>query len=147
MKSATPWQEDERKLRLLEWLLCLPSERKPPTKAGIAEELGVAPKTLRDWQGDAGFRAEWRKRAVEVAGPPERTQLVLETLFQAATDQEAPNVKAAEAWLRATASLAPQVETKADKEYALRDMSLEELQALAALAARDELKERRERAS
>lgn len=106
--SVNPLFDDARKLRLLEWLVTAPSERSPATKQGLADELGVAPRTLREWQARDDFHREWEKRAKEVAGDPERTQRVLDSLFRAATDPEARDrVQASKAYLEAVGAIKP----------------------------------------
>lgn len=78
--------QDPRHARLVEWLVTPPSVRVPSTQAGIAEELGVAPRTIRDWQQRDDVRRVWKKQADEVVGDPSKVQEVLETLRQQALD-------------------------------------------------------------
>lgn len=99
---------DPRHVRLLEWLTTAPSERVPATKSGLADELGVSARTLRHWQAQEGFVRVWERRVREVAGTPERTQLVLDTLFAAATDSSnRSQVQAAKLFLEAIDAIRP----------------------------------------
>lgn len=95
-------------MRLLEWLVTLPAERVPSTKDGLANELGVSPRTLRDWQAQESFRKAWDKAAWDISGGPEKTQTILDALHEYATDREAKDrVSAATTWLKATGAIQP----------------------------------------
>lgn len=132
---------DPRKQRLLDWLTTIPSEREPATKKELATELGVVDRTLRSWQNEPAFRREWEKRAFEVAGDPDRTQRVLDALYEAATDRGARDrVSAAKHFLEATGAIKPppmQVEVSS-RVQELSDQELDELIALEAARVRKE---------
>jgi predicted xylose isomerase-like sugar epimerase len=128
----SPLFDDARKLRLLEWLTTVPSERSPRTKGGLADELGVSARTLRDWQAKDEFLREWEKRAREVAGDPERTQRVLDALFQTGVDSEhRQHVQAAKTFLEAIGAIKPHVQ-QVEVSGGVQQLSDEQLSALIA---------------
>jgi hypothetical protein len=133
--------DDVRHTRLLEWLTTVPAERQPKTKGALAEELGVSPRSLRDWQSKPDFVAAWEARVKEVAGSPERTQLVLEALFQTATDRnDRGSVSAAKLYLEAVNAISP---PKMNVQVTdARKLSDEELNALIAERAQQVLVDR-----
>jgi hypothetical protein len=99
---------DARHIRLVDWLTTAPKLREPSTFKELAAELGVSDRTLRDWKQRPEVRSQWEKRAVEVAGDPERTQRILDALYAAATDPEARDrVQAAKAWADMTGAIKP----------------------------------------
>jgi uncharacterized protein YunC (DUF1805 family) len=99
---------DPRHVRLVEWLTTPPSLREPSTKQELAEELGVATRTLRDWQTKPEVRKAWEVRAVEVAGEPDRVQRVLDELYATATDRTSRgHVAAAKLYLEAVDAIKP----------------------------------------
>lgn len=118
----------------LEWLCTAPSEREPKTKAALAADFGIAPKTLTRWEKKPYFREQWEKRVQAIQGSPERTQRVLDTLYARALDGD---TKSAQLYLQATNRMAPPtIEIKNDKKAAeLSDAELDEL--IAAVAARE----------
>lgn len=93
--------QDPRHERLLQWLCTAPQLREPKTyeQLGASMEPPVARRTLFDWRNRPEFRAEWEERAIKIAGDPERTQRVLDALYEVATDTTARNqVSAAKTW-------------------------------------------------
>jgi len=128
------WTEDPRKLRLMEWLTTPRTERVPPTQDGLAQELGVHPRSIRVWMAREDFRADWDREAKNVIGSPERAQHVLDTLYRSATDPNNRNaVAAAKLYLEATNSIKPPpIEVKVTKPS---DLSDDELDALLAKGA------------
>lgn len=135
------WTDDARKLRLMEWVTTLPEDRDPKTTAAIAEELGVSPRTIRGWKADKQFRDEWERRSRELAGEPEKVQIVLHELFKAATGGGKEAVPAATAFLKAVGAIAPPP-VKVEVSKAAASLSDEELQALIAEGARRQLEGR-----
>lgn len=83
---------DPRHERLVEWLASTDDMRKqvgwPTTQTGIADELGVAPRTIRDWMARDDVRRAWNDRAQDVIGDPSKVQEVLEQLRRVALDPE-----------------------------------------------------------
>lgn len=81
--SALP---DERHELYLQWLVTPPSEREPASKNKYAAQIGVHPRTLRDWEQREEFRRAWSKRAEDVVGDPSKVSEVLEVLRLQALD-------------------------------------------------------------
>jgi hypothetical protein len=125
----TPAQQE-----YLDWLCTAPSERQPMSKQKMAEHLSVDVKTLRRWEKKPVFRELWESRIQAIQGSPERTQRVLDTLYERALDGD---TKSAQLYLQATNRMSPPtIELKSDKKAAeLSDAELDEL--IAALAARE----------
>jgi SOS response regulatory protein OraA/RecX len=100
----------------------------------MAKELDVDVKTLRRWEKKQVFLDEWRSRVDEIQGSPERTQNVLDTLYNKAVQGD---TKSAQLYLQATNRMAPPtVEVKSDKRISeLSDSELDEL--ISAVAARE----------
>lgn len=133
---------DWRKQRYLEWLCTIKDDRDPPTNIALAVELGVSNSTLTAWKNDREFLEEWHRRYRKTVGSPERMQLVLERLFETATDRTDPRqVQAAKEYRMAVEGVAPQ---RVDINVTnARDLSDE---ALAELIAETAAKEANERA-
>ncbi len=72
-----PTLDDPRHQRLLEWELTPPAQRQPQTKNALADELGVAARTLRDWADKPEFQVAWRLGFQAVAGSMERRAMVV----------------------------------------------------------------------
>jgi hypothetical protein len=120
--------------RYVDWLCTAPQERVPTTKKAMAVELGVDITTLRRWEKRPVFKQSWQKQVDEVQGSPERTQVLLDTLYEKAV---AGDVKSAQLYLQATNRMAPPtVEVRSEKRVAeLSDADLDGL--IAALAQRE----------
>lgn len=106
----------------LEWLLTPEEERKPRTKGGLADSLGVTPQTLRSYAKDPWLQRELVQRG-RALNRVERAQSVLESLYVQATDKDNPrSVAAAKVWLDwVNKQLEPSLETD------MTDMSEDEL--------------------
>lgn len=112
----------------MEWLCTVPSERQPSTRAELASQLNISPRTLTNWANDPQFQAAWRERAEEVIGDPTRAAAVLDMLYKAAINPKRPNVQAAKLYLEATNAIRPQkVEVTVKRSTELTDAELEEL--------------------
>lgn len=120
--------------RYVDWLCTAPSERVPTTKKAMAAELDVDITTLRRWEKRAGFKSVWQGQVDELQGSPERTQILLDTLYGKAVGGD---VKSAQLYLQATNRMAPPtVELKTERRVAeLSDSDLDEL--IAAMAKRE----------
>lgn len=118
----------------LEWLCTAPTERDPSTKTALAERLGVNRKTLTRWESNPLFRKEWESKVTAIQGSPERTQRLLDTLYNSAINGD---TKSAQLYLQATNRMAPPtVEIKNEKRTSdLSDSELDEL--IAAMAVRE----------
>ena len=116
----------------LDWLCTAPSERMPPSKNKMADYLGVDVKTLRRWEKKDNFRRQWQERVDDIQGSPERTQAVLDMLYNKAVQDN--DVKSAQLYLQATNRMAPPtVEVKSDRK--MSELSDSELDALIASVA------------
>lgn len=109
LQTATPlsvesWKTgfkdaQDRREAYLEWLLVPEAERKPPTKAQLAEELGVSTQTLRNYAKDPWVQRELIQRGRALARV-ERAQDVLTSLYAQAKDPANPrSVQAAKVFL------------------------------------------------
>lgn len=99
---------DPRHVKLVEWLTTPPAERVPSTQAGIAQKLGVSPRTIRDWQARDDVRRAWSKTAEAVVGDPSKVQEVLETLRETALDAtHRQHTQAAKLYLEAVDAIKP----------------------------------------
>lgn len=125
---------DHRQEQYLDWLCTAPSERNPSSKNKYAEHYQVAVTTLRRWEKLDVFRKEWTRRVDEVVGSPERTQKLLDNLFDKAM---AGDTNAAKLYLQTTGKLAPaQVTVTSEKRAAeLSDAELDQL--IGSMAARE----------
>lgn len=122
---------DARQQKFLDWL-CTPSvARVPSSQEKYAQVEGVDESTLRRWKKKPAFKAAWERRVAESQGSPERTQQLLDNLFQRALDGDNNSAKL---YLQATGRLAPvqlQVE-HSGKVSELSDAQLAELIAASA---------------
>lgn len=133
---AARWDDDYRRVKLLDWLVTPAGHREPSTKTALAELLGVNPRTLRQWQEEPAFRDAWRARVSKMVGSPERAQNIMNSLYEAAIDVSNRNqVQAAKLYLEATNSIKPPpVELTVKKTSELTD---EELDALLVQGAKE----------
>lgn len=103
-----------------------PSYRIPKTKQEFADENGLDSSTLRRWDKKPTFRAEWEKRVAELQDSPERTQRLLDALYEAGLNGDN---KAAQLYLQATNRLAP-TQIKVEHSQSISELSDAELDAL-----------------
>jgi hypothetical protein len=118
----------------LNWLVVPAPYREPRTEEAMAELLGVNDSTLRRWKKKPVFAAEWKKRVEELQGSPERTQKLMDNLYDRALNGDN---KAAQLYLQATGRMAP---TQVNVEHSTKvsEISDEELDALIASVATGE---------
>lgn len=125
---------DARQTQYLEWLVTPSHERVPRTQGEMARLLGVDPTTLRRWEKRPTFKTEWDKRVNEIQGSPERTQRLLDALYEKALGGDN---RAAQLYLQATNRLVPQVTI--NNATSTADLSDEELdKLLASMAEREQ---------
>lgn len=131
---------DVRQEQLLTWLLTPANSRVPSSQDKLAEELGVDETTLRRWKKKPAFKLEWEKRVNELQQSPERTQKLLDRLYERAMEGDNNSAKL---YLQATNRLAP---TQVHVEHSTKpsEISDAELDALIASAAQSEIESRRE---
>lgn len=96
----------------MEWLLTPEEERKPRTKSGLADSMGVTPQTLRNYAKDPWLQRELVQRG-RALNRVERAQSVLESLYLQSIDKDNPrSVAAAKVWLDwVNKQLEPSLET------------------------------------
>lgn len=127
---------DARQEAYINWLCTAPQERDPATKEAYADMVGVNVTTLRRWEKKDVFRKAWQSRVDDVQGSPERSQRLLDTLYDRAIGGD---IKAAQLYLQATNRMAPPtVNVKTEKGSAeLSDSELDELIGMMAARERD----------
>lgn len=130
---------DSRHEQYLEWLVTPPAARVPKTQAEFARQMGVDTTTLRRWEKKDWFKSEWDRRVSEIQGSPERTQKLLDSLYEKAIQGDN---KAAQLYLQATNRLLPP-QTVINTSKA-SDLSDEELDALIVSIAEHQTKRRLE---
>lgn len=137
--------DDTRKTQFLQWLLLPKSERNPPTQAGIAAQIGVSARTLRDWLQNEQFRAAWKKQQSMMAASPEKVRDVLDALYTKACDPKARDqVTAAKTWLSAVGADASALQAEQKPQAAqLSALSVEQLLEIAAYKAKTDLAARK----
>lgn len=123
---------DHRQEKYLQWLMVPASMREPASKNAYATANGLDSSTLRRWEKKAAFKAEWEKRVAELQGSPERTQRLLDSLYEAGLNGDN---KAAQLYLQATNRLAP-TQIKVEHTKAISELSDAELDALIAAEAK-----------
>ena len=129
---------DERQEKYLNWL-CLPQQlREPSSKEKYADENGINVTTLRRWEKKAVFKTEWERRVNDLQGSPERTQRLLDSLYEAALSGDN---KAAQLYLQATNRFAP-TQIKVEQKHSIADLTDAELEALIAQEIRNMRSER-----
>lgn len=117
----------ERMARYIEWLLTPADLRNPPSKAKLADELGVHPQTLRNYQKDPVFQRRLMEEGREMARV-DRVPDILESLYRQAKDDQNPrSVAAARAFLEHVEKMVPQ----GDSVENVEQMSNEDLANLA----------------
>lgn len=122
---------DERQEKYLNWLLVPAPHRNPKSQEAYAREEGIDVTTLRRWQKKPHFKAEWQKRVDELQGSPERTQKLLDEIYQRALGGDN---KAAQLYLQATNRLAPQ-QVNITHTQSLAEISDKDLEDLIASVA------------
>jgi len=123
---------DHRQEKYLQWLMVPASMREPASKNAYATANGLDSSTLRRWEKKAAFKAEWEKRVAELQGSPERTQRLLDSLYEAGLNGDN---KAAQLYLQATNRLAP-TQIKVEHTKVISELSDAELDALIAAEAK-----------
>lgn len=133
--------EDPRHQRLLEWEMTPVASRIPGTQVALAEELGVKPRTLRDWRDSDEFQAAWRDAFKETAGSMERVKQLLDQMFTDAADPSldaGDRHRATKLYVDISRQIAPP-EPEVEPSRRAQELSNEELEALLSDAALAEL--------
>lgn len=122
------------------WLLTNPREREPRKLEDLAEQLGVARRTLTQWRTeDKEFIEEWEKQYLRTIGNPGVKNEIMQTLLKTATDPDDPkHVQAAKAYFEIEGSLKP-AKTEINVQTGdVKKLTMEELDELLAKKAEDE---------
>lgn len=134
--------DDPRKGRLLDWELTAPAMRDPKTANALAAELGISPRTLRDWKEKPEFQAAWKAAFQATAGSMERTKAILDQLY--ADSMDTGNDKRTSAaklhWDISRAIAPPEPDSRPSQRA--QELSSEQLLALLSVAALSELESR-----
>jgi hypothetical protein len=133
MSENTELTLDARQEKFLNWLCTPANGRVPSSQNQYAKAEGVDETTLRRWKKKPAFKQEWERRVNELQQSPERTQTLLDNLFQRALEGDNNSAKL---YLQATGRLAPvqlQVE-HSGKASELSDTELAELIAANAVS-------------
>lgn len=125
---------DAKQEAYIAWLVTAPSEREPSSKQKYADHIGVNVVTLRRWEKRDVFRKEWQSRVDDTVGSPERTQALLDRLYENGLGGD---TKAADLYFRVTGRLAPQPITVRSEKVAA-ELSDAELAALVGQHAENE---------
>lgn len=127
---------EPRQENYINWLCTPPQEREPASKEAYASMIGVNVSTLRRWEKKDVFRKAWQSKVDDVQGSPERSQRLLDTLYEKALSGD---IKAAQLYLQATNRMAPpSVTLKSERATTeLSDSELDELIGLLAQRERD----------
>lgn len=133
---------DVRQETYLAWLMTPASHREPRSKAAYAKLHSIDETTLRRWEKKPHFKAEWQKRVDELQLSPERTQKLLDEIYQRALGGDN---KAAQLYLQATNRLAP-AQINVNHTQSLAEISDRDLEDLIAGAAKQEMIAREESA-
>ncbi len=108
---------------LLDWLLLGP-DREPKHQYQLAEELGMHEDSIRRIKRDPRFMREWDRRAAELNISPERTQSVVDALYQQAANGD---VKAASLYLQYIDRFTPKRKVVVGEDRDASSMTDEEL--------------------
>ena len=134
---------DWRRGHFIEWLCTPPGHRDPPGYKELAAKLGLGEQTLYRWKRDVGFLNEWEQQYRKVVGSPEKAQEVIERLHETATDRTDPRqVQAARTYLEAIDAIRPKKVDITVTSRPARDLPDDELYAILAERAEQELQAR-----
>tara|TARA_S200002703_G_scaffold159693_2_gene174153 strand:+ start:1805 stop:2233 length:429 start_codon:yes stop_codon:yes gene_type:complete len=136
---SEPQMMDARQEKYLNWLLTPPHERIPSSQLKYCEENEIDPTTVRRWQKKAWFIKEWDRRVEELQGSPERTQRILDALYDKGVDGD---VRAAKLYLEATHRLTPAPSSSKGSSKGMADLSDGELDELIGKMAEREKSQR-----
>lgn len=120
--------------KYLDWLCTAPSERVPASKNKYSVENSVDISTMRRWEKKDIFRSRWKTQVDDIQGSPERTQKLLDNLYNKALEGD---TKSAELYLKATNRMAPPSVTISSNKKTV-DLTDAELDSLIATIAERE---------
>jgi len=138
----------EKKQAFIEWLCTPKRDRQPQTQEELAKQFRIGVSTLTNWRKNPDFVALWDQHYMTTIGSPERKQALLDTLYKTGTDNDDPrHVQAAKTYMELVDGLKPQ-KLDITVNRPAKDLSDEELDAIAAqFAARERAAREQERAS
>lgn len=110
----------------LAWLLTPETQRQPLLKREWAAEHGVHQNTLTNWEKKKNFIERWRMGVEGLNQSPERTQRLLDALYDKGIDGD---VRSAELYLKATGNM-PNQTVNIKNETTVKDMSDEDLERM-----------------
>jgi hypothetical protein len=141
-------KEDFKRQVFIEWLCTPKREREPATQEAFAREHFLNPDVLTRWKKERQFVLEWETYYLATIGSPERKQNLLDTLYRTGCDGDDPrHVAAAAKYMELVEGLKPQ-KLDITVNRPAKDLSDEELDAIAAqFAARERAAREQERAS
>lgn len=126
-------------LEYLDWL-CLPETlRMPDTKKAWAAEHDLSPQALHKWEQLPLFRDEWDLRVKGMAVSPERTQMLLDSLYKRGINGD---TRSAELYLKATNQMPNPKQEINIKTEKVSEISDAELEAMIAEYAQQESQKR-----
>lgn len=111
----------------LEWLILPEHERNPKTKKEFGELIGVHANSLMRWEKGKVFRERWKLGVEGLTQSPERTQKLLDALYNKGLDGD---TKSAELYLKATGNLKVQQQIDIRNQSSVKDVSDEELEKM-----------------
>ena len=128
---------DPRHQRLVEWLCTPRPQRDPKTATALAEELGVSPRTIRDWKAREDVRRVWDKLSRDIVGEPEKIAEVIEemrVMAMSSASRDADRIRAANLYLDAVDAIRPKDDQDKKPAHAdideLTDEALEQMIAV-----------------
>lgn len=109
----------------------------------LAEKFALHINILSRWKRDTDFIADWEVQYRKVVGSPEKAQRIMDKLFETAEDRTDPRqVQAAKAYLEAIEVIKPKKVEVTVNNKAAKDLSDDDLYAILAERAEQELRER-----
>ena len=131
---------DDRQQKFLDWLCTPPNGRFPTSEKNYAAAEGMDDSTLRRWKKKPSFKAAWEKKVSELQQSPERTQKLLDNLYERALGGDNNSAKL---YLQATNRLAP-MQVNVEHSQKTSEITDAELDALIASVAHSEVESRKE---
>ena len=140
-------KDDFKRQLFIEWL-CMPKrDRVPQTQEGFARLHFLNPDKLSLWKRDRTFLLAWEQHYLATVGSPERKQTLLDTLYRTGSDADDPrHVQAAAKYMELVEGLKPQ-RLDVHLHRPAKDLTDEELDAIAAEYAARERTARQQEAS
>jgi hypothetical protein len=140
-------KDDFKRQVFIEWLCTPKRDRQPPTQEAFAREYFLDPNVLGRWKKERSFLDAWETHYLATIGSPERKQNLLDTLYRTGTDPDDPrHVAAAAKYMELVDGLKPQ-RLDVHLHRPAKDLTDEQLDAIAADFAARERTARQQEAS